>query len=251
MGWSIVSEELANSSRSFRRRSAAAIRYQGTADAVYQTLLDMRGTRSTCGALERPRLQYGLARCAGYQERKAAGTWRRSRFRLRAPLGIIVVDETSSSPFRKTQHTRPDSRHADFALAVDGRSISSPPTCCPCPQSGRDQRPPLFVKHHPALIHHCLSLVPVYDESKRPRNTARHRHVDAPRFNIDLPVTRVQPVLSRWPLRTDQPQAPPANSFAEAAAAAAMRSIGDLARCIVSHTITGACVPNVRVHFSQ
>src|SRR5438105_1645169 len=267
MGWSIVSEELGDFIEILPPQKRVGEQwYQGTADAVYQNLYSI--TR------ENPRhlvvlsgdhvYKMDYARMLGMHRQRGAAvtlatieipTSESSRF------GIIAIDEHERvTGFEE----KPPSASAipgspDFALASMGvyvfdtdvlvRALEADATQPTQHDFGKDIIP--------ALIHQ----VPVYsyrfyDENKKAAKYWRDIGTLDAYFDANMDLCQVNPEFNlydpEWPLRTYQPQAPPAKFvFAEVGVRCgeALDSVISPG-CIVSgSSIYGSVLcPNVRVH---
>jgi glucose-1-phosphate adenylyltransferase len=267
MGWSIVSEELGEFIEILPPQKRVGEQwYQGTADAVYQNLYSIQR--------ENPRhlvvlagdhvykMDYGRM-LRTHRERRAAVTLatietpvsEASRF------GIIAVDnnERVTGFEEKPQSATPIPGSPEFALASMGvyvfdtdvvvRALEADATQPTQHDFGKDIIP--------ALIHE----VPVYayrfyDENKKAAKYWRDIGTLDAYFEANMDLCHVNPEFNlydpEWPLRTYQPQAPPAKFvFAEVGqrCGQALDSVISPG-CIVSgSTVSGSVLcPNVRVH---
>ena len=267
MGWSIVSEELGEFIEILPPQKRVGEQwYQGTADAVYQNLYSI--TR------ENPRhlvvlsgdhvykMDYGRM-LRTHQERHAAVTLATIEVPLSesSRFGIIAVDdhERVTGFEEKPQCATPIPGAPDFALASMGvyvfdtdvlvRALEADATQPTNHDFGKDIIP--------ALIHD----VPVYahrfyDENKKASKYWRDIGTLDAYFDANMDLCHVNPEFNlydpEWPLRTYQPQAPPAKfMFAEVGqrCGQALDSVISPG-CIVSgSTVSGSVLcPNVRVH---
>ncbi len=268
MGWSIVSEELGEFVEILPPQKRVSEHwYQGTADAVYQNLYSI--------IRENPRYVIVLSGDHVYkmdyarmlrfhQERGAAvtlggdrgaargGDALRHRRDRRAGAGHRVPGEAAD--IRRRSRARPTSRSPRWA------STSSTPTCW----SARSKPTPAQPTNHdfgkdiiPALIHEApVYAYRFYDENKKASKYWRDIGTLDAYFEANMDLCQVNPEFNlydpEWPLRTYQPQAPPAKFvFAEAGrrCGQALDSVISPG-CIVSgSTIYGSVLcPNVRVH---
>ncbi len=267
LGWGIVSEELGEFVEILPPQKRVSEHwYQGTADAVYQNLYSITD--------EKPRYLIVLsgdhvykmdyARMLGFhQERGAAVTLAAIEVAVAdaGRYGIITVDEEErvtgfeEKPGQAT--VIPGS--TDLALASMGvyifdtavlvRALEADATQPTAHDFGKDIIP--------ALIHQ----VPVYayrfyDENKKAAKYWRDIGTLDAYFEANMDLCQVNPEFNlydpEWPLRTYQPQAPPAKFvFAEAGrrCGQALDSVISPG-CIVSgSSIYGSVLcPNVRVH---
>jgi glucose-1-phosphate adenylyltransferase len=267
MGWSIVSEELGEFIEILPPQKRVGEHwYQGTADAVYQNLYSI--------LRENPRYLIVLSGDHVYkmdyarmlrfhQERRAGATLAA----IEVPIaegrrfGIVVIDEQEKvTGFQeKPQNPCPIPGSPDFALGSMGvyifdtdvlvRAVEADATQSTTHDFGKDIIP--------ALIHD----VPVYayrfyDENKKASKYWRDIGTLDAYFEANMDLCHVNPEFNlydpEWPLRTYQPQAPPAKFvFAETGhrCGQALDSVISPG-CIVSgSSIYGSVLcPNVRVH---
>jgi glucose-1-phosphate adenylyltransferase len=267
MGWSIVSEELGEFIEILPPQKRVGEHwYQGTADAVYQNLYSI--TR------ENPRYVVVLAgdhvykmdyarMLRAHQDNKAALTLGT----IEVPVadanrfGVVVVDESERvTGFQEKPNdpkTIPGS--PDYVLASMGVYIFDTDVLIRALGSEENET----AKHDfgkdiiPALIHEApVYSYRFYDENKKAAKYWRDIGTLDAYFEANMDLCQVNPEFNlydpEWPLRTYQPQAPPAKFvFAESGvrcgqALDSMISPG----CIVSgSSIYGSVLcPNVRVH---
>jgi glucose-1-phosphate adenylyltransferase len=267
MGWSIVSEELGEFIEILPPQKRVGEQwYQGTADAVYQNLYSI--------LREIPRQLIVLAGDHVYKmdyarmlrfhdERRAAVTVAAIETPLAqaSRFGIVTVDEegriTGFQEKPKVASAIPGSR--DFALASMGvyvfdtevliRALEADAAQPTTHDFGRDIIP--------ALIHDVpVFAYPFYDENKKASKYWRDIGTLDAYFDANMDLCHVNPEFNlydpEWPLRTYQPQAPPAKFvFADEGrrCGQALDSVISPG-CIVSgSTIWGSVLcPNVRVH---
>jgi glucose-1-phosphate adenylyltransferase len=272
MGWSIVSEELGEFVEILPPQKRVSEHwYQGTADAVYQNLYSIMR--------ENPRYLVVLSGDHVYkmdysrmlrlhQERKAAVTLATIEIPVAEAnrFGVIVVDESERvTGFQEKPKQNPMAipGSPDFALASMGVYIFDTDILVHALEADANQA----TNHDfgkdiiPALIHQ----VPVYsyrfyDENKKASKYWRDIGTLDAYFEANMDLCQVNPEFNlydpEWPLRTYQPQAPPAKFvFAETGSRCGQALDSVISPgCIVSgSTITGSVLcPNVRVHsFSQ
>ena len=267
MGWGIVSEELGEFIEILPPQKRVSEHwYQGTADAVYQNLYSIMR--------ENPRYLIVLAGDHVYkmyysrmlrfhQERGAAATLAAIEVPLAdAPrFGVVVVDheERVTGFEEKPVAPTPIPGSPDLALASMGVYIFDTDVLVPALEADAN----LPTAHDfgrdilPALIHR----VPVfayrfYDENKKASKYWRDIGTIDAYFDANMDLCQVNPEFNlydpEWPLRTHQPQAPPAKFvFAEAGSRCgkALDSVISPG-CIVSgSSVYGSVLcPNVRVH---
>jgi glucose-1-phosphate adenylyltransferase len=267
MGWSIVSEELGEFIEILPPQKRVGEHwYQGTADAVYQNLYSL--------VRENPRYliilsgdhvyKMDYARMLRFhQERGAAVTLAAIEVPIREAnqFGVVAIDETERiTGFQeKPAQPTPIPGTPDMALASMGVYIFDTDVLVRALEEDAAQP----TKHDfgkdiiPALIHK----VPVfayrfYDENKKASKYWRDVGTLDAYFEANMDLCQVNPEFNlydpEWPLRTYQPQAPPAKFvFAETGrrCGQALDSVISPG-CIVSgSSIYGSVLcPNVRVH---
>ena len=269
MGWNVVSEELGEFIEILAPQKRVGEHwYLGTADAVYQNLYSdhPRGAEPRDRAVRRPRLQDGLREDAslpsGKERRRdprhdrGAGQRRqplRHRRRRRVGARRRVSGEADRSAARR--RARAMSRWPRWA------STSSRRTCW----CGRWRRTPTRADSEhdfgrnilPALIQtRPVYSYRFYDENKKSAKYWRDIGTLDAYFDASMDLCQVNPEFNlydpEWPLRTYQPQAPPAKFvFAEEGrrCGQALDSIIS-SGCIISGSrVSGSILcPNVRVH---
>jgi glucose-1-phosphate adenylyltransferase len=271
LGWGIVSEELGEFIEILPPQKRVSEHwYQGTADAVYQNLYSITG--------ESPRhlivlsgdhvYKMDYARMLrSHEERGAAATLATIEIPIAesSRFGIIAVDEKERViGFQEKPKTAiPIPGSTDIALASMGvyifdtdvlvRTLEADAVRPTTHDFGKDIIP--------ALIHEApVYSYRFYDENKKASKYWRDIGTLDAYFEANMDLCQVNPEFNlydpEWPLRTYQPQAPPAKFvFAEAGrrCGQALDSVISPG-CIVSgSTINGSVLcPNVRVHsFSQ
>jgi len=267
MGWSIVSEELGEFIEILPPQKRVGEQwYQGTADAVYQNLYSI--TR------ENPRYVVVLAGDHVYkmdyarmlrfhQDHKAALTLGA----IEVPVadanrfGVVAVDESERvTAFQEKPDapiTIPGS--PDFVLASMGVYIFDTEVLIRALGSEENET----AKHDfgkdiiPALIHEApVYSYRFYDENKKAAKYWRDIGTLDAYYEANMDLCQVNPEFNlydpEWPLRTYQPQAPPAKFvFAEAGVRCGQALDSVISPgCIVSgSSIYGSVLcPNVRVH---
>ena len=267
MGWSIVSEELEEFVEILPPQKRVGEQwYQGTADAVYQNLYSImrEGPRHLIVLSGDHVYKMDYARMLRFHRGAAGG--RDAGDDRRAGLRVVPLRHRrrrrggSGDRLRgKAGEADPDSRPAGFCAGVDGR-LHLRYRCAGPRARGRRARQPTshdFGKDIiPALIHE----VPVYayrfyDENKKASKYWRDIGTLDAYFEANMDLCRVNPEFNlydpEWPMRTYQPQAPPAKFvFAEIGqrCGQALDSVISPG-CIVSgSTVYGSVLcPNVRV----
>jgi glucose-1-phosphate adenylyltransferase len=267
MGWSIVSEELGEFVEILPPQKRVGEQwYQGTADAVYQNLYSI--TR------ENPRhliilsgdhvYKMDYARMLRFHdERRAAVTLAAIEVPIAdaSRFGIAAIDsEERVIGFQeKPQVPNPIPGSADFALASMGVYIFEMDVLERALEA--DAALPTTHDFGADIIPALIPEVPVYayrfyDENKKSSKYWRDIGTLDAYFEANMDLCQVNPEFNlydpEWPLRTHQPQAPPAKFvFAEVGrrygnALDSLISPG----CIVSgSSIYGSVLcPNVRVH---
>ena len=267
MGWSIVSEELGEFIEILPPQKRVGEQwYQGTADAVYQNLYSI--TR------EDPRQLVVLSGDHVYkmdyarmlrihQERGAAVTLATIEIPIAevSRFGIIAVDEHERvTGFQeKPQHANSIPGSPELALASMGVYVFDTDVLVRALEADAMQP----TQHDfgkdiiPALIHEVpIYAYRFYDENKKASKYWRDIGTLDAYFEANMDLCHVNPEFNlydpEWPLRTYQPQAPPAKFvFAEIGqrCGQALDSVISPG-CIVSgSTVSGSVLcPNVRVH---
>jgi glucose-1-phosphate adenylyltransferase len=268
MGWGIVSEELGEFVEILPPQKRVSEHwYQGTADAVYQNLYSiMRENPRYLVVLSGDHVyKMDYARMLRlHQERRAAVTLATIEVPIAEAnrFGIIVVDENervTGFQEKPKQHPMAIPGSPEFALASMGvyifdtdvlvRALETDATQATNHDFGKDIIP--------ALIHQApVYSYRFYDENKKSSKYWRDIGTLDAYFEANMDLCQVNPEFNlydpEWPLRTYQPQAPPAKFvFAEAGSRCghALDSVISPG-CIVSGSaITGSVLcPNVRVH---
>jgi glucose-1-phosphate adenylyltransferase len=267
MGWSIVSEELGEFVEILPPQKRVGERwYQGTADAVYQNLYSImrEGSRHLIVLSGDHVYKMDYARMLRFhQERDAAATLAA----IEEPIddarrfGIVAVDEEDRVTGFEEKPGNPSAipGSPDFALASMGVYIFDTDVLVHALEADAAQP----TEHDfgkdiiPALIHQApVYAYRFYDENKKASKYWRDIGTLDAYFEANMDLCQVNPEYNlydpEWPLRTYQPQAPPAKFvFAETGqrCGQALDSVISPG-CIVSgSTISGSVLcPNVRVH---
>jgi glucose-1-phosphate adenylyltransferase len=267
MGWSIVSEELGEFVEILPPQKRVGERwYQGTADAVYQNLYSImrEGSRHLIVLSGDHVYKMDYARMLRFhQERDAAATLAA----IEEPIddarrfGIVAVDEEDRVTGFEEKPGNPSAipGSPDFALASMGVYIFDTDVLVHALEADAAQP----TEHDfgkdiiPALIHQApVYAYRFYDENKKASKYWRDIGTLDAYFEANMDLCQVNPEFNlydpEWPLRTYQPQAPPAKFvFAETGqrCGQALDSVISPG-CIVSgSTISGSVLcPNVRVH---
>ena len=267
MGWNIVSEELGEFIEILPPQKRVSEHwYQGTADAVYQNLYSI--------LRENPRYLIVLSGDHVYkmdyarmlrfhQERGAAATLAA----IEVPVtegrrfGIVTIDEEERvTGFQeKPDRARPIPGSTDVALGSMGVYIFETEALVHVLETDANQPTTHDFGRDilPAMIHEApVYAYRFYDENKKAAKYWRDIGTLEAYFEANMDLCQVNPEFNlydpEWPLRTYQPQAPPAKFvFAEAGrrSGQALDSVISPG-CIVSgSTIIGSVLcPNVRVH---
>jgi glucose-1-phosphate adenylyltransferase len=267
MGWGIVSEELGEFIEILPPQKRVGEHwYQGTADAVYQNLYSI--------AREDPRHLIVLSGDHVYKmdysrmlrvhaERGAAVTLAT----IEVPIddanrfGIIAIDEHERVTGFQEKPKRPTAipGSPDLALASMGVYIFDTAVLIRALEADANQPTTHdFGKDIiPALIHQApVYAYRFYDENKKAAKYWRDIGTLDAYFEANMDLCQVNPEFNlydpEWPLRTYQPQAPPAKFvFAEAGVRCGQALDSVISPgCIVSgSSILGSVLcPNVRVH---
>jgi glucose-1-phosphate adenylyltransferase len=231
MGWGIVSEELGEFVEILPPQKRVSEHwYQGTADAVYQNLYSImrEGPRHlvVLSGDHVYKMDYGrMLRL--HQERKAAVTLATIEVPIAdtSRFGIIAIDETERVTGFQEKPTHPTliPGSADFALASMGVYIFDTDVLVRALEADANQP----TNHDfgkdiiPALIHEApVYAYRFYDENKKASKYWRDIGTLDAYFEANMDLCQVNPEFNlydpEWPLRTYQPQAPPAKFvFAE------------------------------------
>ena len=266
MGWNIVSEELGEFVEILPPQKRVSEHwYQGTADAVYQNLYSIQN--------ESPRHLIVLSGDHVYkmdysrmlrfhQERGAAATLAA----IEVPLaegrrfGVVAVDEQEriTGFAEKPDSPAPIPGSPDFALASMGvyifdmdvlvRELEADASKPTTHDFGKDIIPPLI---HRAPVYAYR----FYDENKKASKYWRDIGTLDAFFDANMDLCGVDPEFNlydpEWPMRTYQPQAPPAKFvFAEKSRRGEALDSIISPGCIISGSrVEGSVLcPNVRVH---
>jgi glucose-1-phosphate adenylyltransferase len=267
MGWNIVSEELGEFIEILPPQKRVGEHwYQGTADAVYQNLYSItrEGPRHVIVLSGDHVYKMDYSRMLRvHQERGAAVTLAT----IEVPLGesdrfgIIGVDEIERviGFLEKPKHPTPMPGSTDLVLASMGVYIFDTDVLIRALEADANQPTTHdFGKDIiPALIHQVnVCAYRFYDENKKASKYWRDIGTLDAYFEASMDLCQVNPEFNlydpEWPLRTYQPQAPPAKFvFAEQGRRCGMALDSVISPgCIVSgSSIYGSVLcPNVRVH---
>ncbi len=267
MGWNVVSEELGEFVEILPPQKRVSEHwYQGTADAVYQNLYSILRENSRYLIILSGDHVYKMdysRMLRFHQERGAAVTLAAIEVPLAeaSRFGIVAIEEQERvTGFQeKPQTPSPIPGSPELALASMGvyifdtdvlvHALEADATESTTHDFGKDIIP--------ALIHRePLYAYRFYDENKKASKYWRDIGTLDAYFDANMDLCQVSPEFNlydpEWPLRTYQPQAPPAKFvFAETGqrfgqALDSLISPG----CIVSgSTVSGSVLcPNVRVH---
>ena len=267
MGWGIVSEELGEFVEILPPQKRVSEHwYQGTADAVYQNLYSIMR--------ENPRYLIVLSGDHVYkmdyarmlrlhQERGAAVTLATIEVPIAEAnrFGIIAVDDTERVTGFEEKPAQPTAipGSPDLALASMGVYIFDTDVLVRALEADANQPTTHdFGKDIiPALIHVApVYAYRLYDENKKASKYWRDIGTLDAYFEANMDLCHVNPEFNlydpEWPLRTYQPQAPPAKFvFAESGSRCGQALDSVISPgCIVSGSrISGSVLcPNVRVH---
>ncbi|MGB7217890.1 MAG: glucose-1-phosphate adenylyltransferase [Vicinamibacterales bacterium] len=267
MGWNIVSEELGEFVEILPPQKRVSEHwYQGTADAVYQNLYSIlrEDTRYAIVLSGDHVYKMDYARMLRFhQERGAAVTLATIEVPLAEArrFGVIAVDEQERVTGFQEKPEQPSAipGSPDLALAsmgvyifntdVLGRALEADASEPTSHDFGKDIIPAL-IRTAPVYSYRF------YDENKKASKYWRDIGTLDAYFEANMDLCHVNPEFNlydpEWPLRTRQPQAPPAKFvFADLGrrAGQALDSIISPG-CIVSGaTVYGSVLcPNVRVH---
>jgi glucose-1-phosphate adenylyltransferase len=267
MGWSIVSEELGEFVEILPPQKRVSEHwYQGTADAVYQNLYSVTREnpkqvivlsgdhvyKMDYSRMLRSHIDHGAAVTLGTIE---VPLWEAHRF------GVVVVDENERvTGFLEKPREPVPMPGSDFALASMGVYIFDTDVLVSALETdanddasshdfGKDIIPALMTRV-PMYAHRF------YDENKKSSKYWRDIGTIDAYFDANMDLCHVNPEFNLydpdWPLRTHQPQSPPAKFvFAEVGTRCGQALDSVISPgCIVSGaTIHGSVLcPNVRVH---
>jgi glucose-1-phosphate adenylyltransferase len=267
MGWGIVSEELGEFVEILPPQKRVSEHwYQGTADAVYQNLYSiMREGPHHLIVLSGDHVyKMDYLRMLRFHQEHGAGV---TLATIEVPIfdahrfGIVAIDEHERVTGFQEKPAQPAALpgSSDLALASMGVYIFDPDVLVRALEADATQA----TNHDfgkdiiPTLIHE----VPVfayrfYDENKKASKYWRDIGTLDAYFDANMDLCQVNPEFNlydpEWPLRTYQPQAPPAKFvFAEAG-----RRCGQALDSVISPgcIVSGASIygsvlcPNVRVH---
>jgi glucose-1-phosphate adenylyltransferase len=267
MGWGIVSEELGEFVEILPPQKRVSEHwYQGTADAVYQNLYSiMRENPRHLVVLAGDHVyKMDYSRMLRFHQEKGAMV---TLATIEVPItetyrfGIIAVDEGERvTGFQeKPQQAAAIPGSPDLALASMGVYIFDTEILVRALEADANQP----TNHDfgkdiiPALIHQApVYSYRFYDENKKAAKYWRDIGTLDAYFDANMDLCQVNPEFNlydpEWPLRTYQPQAPPAKFvFAEQGSRCGQALDSVISPgCIVSgSTISGSVLcPNVRVH---
>jgi glucose-1-phosphate adenylyltransferase len=267
MGWGIVSEELGEFVEILPPQKRVSEHwYQGTADAVYQNLYSiMRENPRHLVVLAGDHVyKMDYSRMLRFHQEKGATV---TLATIEVPItetyrfGIIAVDEGERvTGFQeKPQQAAAIPGSPDLALASMGVYIFDTEILVRALEADANQP----TNHDfgkdiiPALIHQApVYSYRFYDENKKAAKYWRDIGTLDAYFEANMDLCQVNPEFNlydpEWPLRTYQPQAPPAKFvFAEQGSRCGQALDSVISPgCIVSgSTISGSVLcPNVRVH---
>jgi glucose-1-phosphate adenylyltransferase len=265
MGWNIVSEELGEFVEILPPQKRVGEHwYQGTADAVYQNLYSI--------VQERPRYLIVLSgdhvykmdysrMLRSHQERGATATIATIEVPLSegSRFGIIAVDERERVIGFQEKPPRPSSAPGtpDLALASMGVYVFDTDVLIRALEANQPTAHDFGKDIIPALIEQQpVFAYRFYDENRKTSKYWRDIGTLDAYFEANMDLCHVNPDFNmydpEWPLRTYQPQAPPAKFvFADGGVRCGQALDSVISPgCIVSgSSIFGSVLcPNVRVH---
>jgi glucose-1-phosphate adenylyltransferase len=267
MGWNIVSEELGEFVEILPPQKRVSEHwYQGTADAVYQNLYSV--------LREEPRYVIVLSGDHVYkmdyarmlrfhQERKAAVTLAAIEEPIAdaSRFGIVTIDEQERVVDfdEKPQHPTSIPGSPDFALASMGVYIFDTSVLVRALEADAVEPTTHDFGRNiiPTLIHQApVYAYRFYDENKKAGKYWRDVGTLDAYFDANMDLCRVSPEFNlydpEWPLRTYQPQAPPAKFVFAEEGRRCGRALDSIVSpgCIISGSSVWGSVlcPNVRVH---
>ena len=267
MGWNVVSEELGEFVEILPPQKRVSEHwYQGTADAVYQNLYSV--------LRENPRYLIILSGDHVYkmdysrmlrfhQERGASVTLAAIEVPIAEAyrFGVVAIEQNERiTGFQEKPHNpSPIPGSPDLALASMGvyifdmelltRALEADASQSTTHDFGKDIIPSL-IDTEPVFAYRF------YDENKKASKYWRDIGTIDAYFDANMDLCQVSPEFNlydpEWPLRTYQPQAPPAKFVFAEAGRRSGQALDSLISpgCIVSgSTVTGSVLcPNVRVH---
>jgi glucose-1-phosphate adenylyltransferase len=267
MGWSIVSEELGEFVEILPPQKRVGEHwYQGTADAVFQNLYSIiRETPRHVIVLSGDHVyKMDYARMLRFHmDRGAAATLAAIEVPVAdaSRFGVVAIDERERvTGFQeKPDAPMPIPGSSDLALASMGVYIFNTDALVSALESdaGQPTNHDFGKDIIPAMIHSSpVYAYRFYDENKKASKYWRDIGTIDAYFEANMDLCHVNPDFNlydpEWPLRTHQPQAPPAKFvFAETGGRCGQALDSVISPgCIVSgSTITGSVLcPNVRVH---
>ncbi len=267
MGWSVVSEELGEFVEILPPQKRVSEHwYQGTADAVYQNLYSILRENSRYLIILSGDHVYKMdySRMLRFHQERGASV---TLATLEVPVadaprfGIVAIDalERVSGFQEKPQVPTPIPGSPDFALASMGvyifdtgvlvRALEADANASTTHDFGKDIIP--------ALIHtEPVYAYRFYDENKKASKYWRDIGTIDAYFDANMDLCHVSPEFNlydpEWPLRTYQPQAPPAKFVFADEGRRLGHAVDSLISpgCIISgSTVVGSVLcPNVRVH---
>lgn len=267
MGWSIVSEELGEFIQILPPQKRVGEHwYLGTADAVYQNLYSVfrEGPRQVFVLSGDHVYKMDYARMLRFHEEKRAGVTMASIEMPREAarrFGILQVDETDRVVGfqEKPRDPAPIPGSPHLALASMGVYVFETDVLVEALEADSKQQ----TSHDfgrdviPALIKDGVAFsYRFYDENKKAAQYWRDIGTLDAYYEANMDLVQVNPEFNlydpEWPLRTYQPQAPPAKFvFAEEGrrAGQALDSIISPGCIISGSRVVGSVLcPNVRVH---
>jgi glucose-1-phosphate adenylyltransferase len=267
MGWNIVSEELGEFVEILPPQKRVGEHwYQGTADAVYQNLYSIirEGPRYLIVLSGDHVYKMDYARMLRFhQERGATATLATIEIPISESLrfGIVAIDENERVTGFQEKPADPVSipGSPDLALASMGvyvfdtevliRALEADANQPTAHDFGKDIIPAM-IHQEPVYAHRF------YDENKKASKYWRDIGTLDAYFEANMDLCHVNPEFNlydpEWPLRTYQPQAPPAKFVFAAEGQRCGQALDSVISpgCIVSgSSIWGSVLcPNVRVH---
>jgi glucose-1-phosphate adenylyltransferase len=267
MGWNIVSEELGEFVEILPPQKRVSEHwYQGTADAVYQNLYSvLREEPHYVIVLSGDHVyKMDYARMLRFhQERKAAVTLAAIEEQIAdaSRFGIVTIDEQERVVGfqEKPKNPTPIPGSPDLALASMGVYIFDTQVLVKALEA--DAVEPTTHDFGKDIIPTLIHQAPVYayrfyDENKKAGKYWRDIGTLDAYFDANMDLCRVSPEFNlydpEWPLRTYQPQAPPAKFVFAEEGRRCGRALDSIVSpgCIISGSRVAGSVlcPNVRVH---
>ena len=267
LGWSVVSEELGEFIEILPpQKRVGESWYQGTADAVYQNLYSIQQERARDMIVLAGDHVYKMdyAKMLAFHRERGAGA---TLAVLDVPIedasrfGVVAIDEHDRITGFEEKPARPTPIPGSTTTALVSMGDYIFDTQVLVAALEADRARPTSHDFGKDILPALISQVPVYayrfyDENKKAARYWRDIGTIDAFYDANMDLCRVSPEFNlydpEWPLRTYQPQAPPAKFvFAEEGrrCGQALDSIISPGFIISGSTVSGSVLcPNVRVH---